>query len=120
MEVDYQRALGLALPKSPLEHLCEAEIPIYYDGVEVTRRRVDFVIWDSVHTVLLEIKAAKAIRPEDVVACHLRGLRASWLRGPSCLRDPNAAYRHAISTRLIHSPSRKGAPPCNANIPSSS
>ena len=47
MEVDYQRALELALSKRGLEHMREAEIPIFFDGVEVTRRRVDFVIWDD-------------------------------------------------------------------------
>jgi GxxExxY protein len=71
MEVEYQRALVLALPKRSLEHLREAEIPITYDGVEVTRRRVDFVIWDAVATLLLEIKAAKAIKPEDREQCLL-------------------------------------------------
>jgi GxxExxY protein len=44
MEVDYQRALALALPKSGLQFQREVEIPIAYDGVVVTRRRVDFVI----------------------------------------------------------------------------
>ena len=59
MEVDYQRALELALAKrGQLEFLREAEIPIAFDTVEVTRRRVDFVVWDSTATVLLEIKAA--------------------------------------------------------------
>jgi len=47
MEVDYQRALELALRKRGLAYLREAEIPIAFDGVEVTRRRVDFVIWDD-------------------------------------------------------------------------
>jgi GxxExxY protein len=72
MEVDYQRALQLALSKrSQLEFLREAEIPIVFDGVEITRCRVDFVVWDAVATVLLEIKAAKAIRPEDFEQCLL-------------------------------------------------
>jgi GxxExxY protein len=65
MEVDYQRALELALAKRGLEFIREAEIPIMFDGVLVTRRRVDFVIWDSTATLLLEAKAAKAIQPED-------------------------------------------------------
>lgn len=66
MEVDYQRALEIELRKLGLGYIREAEIPIIYDGIEVTRRRVDFVIWDDTHTNLLETKAAKAIRPEDV------------------------------------------------------
>jgi GxxExxY protein len=69
MEVDYQRALELA--KRGLEFIREAEIPIFFDGVEVTRRRVDFVIWDDQSTLLLETKAAKAVRPEDYEQCLL-------------------------------------------------
>lgn len=71
MEVDYQRALEIELRKLGLEYIREAEIPICYDGIEVTRRRVDFVIWDDTHTNLLETKAAKAFRPEDVEQCQL-------------------------------------------------
>ena len=71
MEVDYQRALEIELRKLLLEYIREAEIPIVYDGIEVTRRRVDFVIWDDTHTLLLETKAAKEMRPEDVEQCQL-------------------------------------------------
>ena len=71
MEVDYQRALAIELPKHGLEHIREADIPITYDGIVITRRRADFVIWDATHTTLLETKAAKAIRPEDVEQCQL-------------------------------------------------
>jgi len=71
MEVDYQRALEIELRKLGLEYIREAEIPIMYDGIEVTRRRVDFVIWDDTHTNLLETKAAKEIRPEDIEQCQL-------------------------------------------------
>jgi len=81
MEVDYQRALELALAKRGLEFIREAEIPITFDGIEVTRRRVDFVIWDDVHTLLLETKAAQAIKPEDQEQCLLSGspaLRVKW------------------------------------------
>ena len=44
MEMDYQRALELALPRRGLQYQREVEIPIAYDGVIVTRRRVDFVV----------------------------------------------------------------------------
>jgi GxxExxY protein len=71
MEVDYQRALEIALAKSGLEFIREAEVPIFFDGVEITRRRVDFVIWDDQATLLLEVKAARAIRPEDSEQCLL-------------------------------------------------
>ena len=71
MEVDYQRALELELRLRGLEYLREAEIPICYNGIEITRRRVDFVIWDASHTVLLEVKAAKETRFEDCEQCLL-------------------------------------------------
>ena len=66
MEVDYQRALEIALPKFGVQHEREVEIPLVYDGVTVTKRRVDFKCWDAQDMLLLETKAAQAIRPEDV------------------------------------------------------
>ena len=65
MEVDYQRALEIAFPKFGVQFQREVEIPIVYDGVTVTKRRVDFVCWDETDRLLLETKAAQAIRPED-------------------------------------------------------
>ena len=44
MEVDYQRALEIALSKRRLSWQREVEIPIAYDGIVVTKRRIDFVI----------------------------------------------------------------------------
>ena len=43
MEVDYQRALEIAFSKFGVQFQREVEIPIAYDGVVVTKRRVDFV-----------------------------------------------------------------------------
>ena len=71
MEVDYQRALVMALPKRGLQYRREVEIPIAYDGVVVTKRRVDFVIWDATGELLLETKARSVILPEDVEQCLL-------------------------------------------------
>lgn len=72
MEVDYQRALELALPKHGLYFQREVEIPIAYDGVIVTRRRVDFVIWDDAHNeLIMETKARSEILPEDIEQCLL-------------------------------------------------
>ncbi len=71
MEVDYQRALALALKKRGLEFERESKIPIEYDGQVITRRRVDFVIWGEQGEMLLEIKACSEIRPEDVEQCLL-------------------------------------------------
>ncbi len=71
MEVDYQRALALALPKWGLQFQREVEIPIAYDGVVVTKRRVDFVVWNEADELLLETKAKSVILPEDVEQCLL-------------------------------------------------
>ena len=71
MEVDYQRALELALPKRGLQFQRELEIALAYDGVVVTKRRVDFLIWDDSAELLLETKARSRILPEDVEQCLL-------------------------------------------------
>ena len=70
-EIDYQRALALALPERSLQFQREVEIAIRYDGVVVTKRRVDFLIWDDTGELLLETKARSEILPEDVEQCLL-------------------------------------------------
>ena len=71
MEVDYQRALEIALSKRGLGWLREVEIPITYDEVIVTRRRVDFLIEEGEDQLILETKASSAIKPEDIEQCLL-------------------------------------------------
>lgn len=71
MEVDYQCALALALRKCDLWFQREVKIPIAYDGVVVTKRRVDFVIGNDEHELLLETKARSTILPEDIEQCLL-------------------------------------------------
>ena len=71
MEVDYQRALALELGKRGIQFQREFEIPIRHDGVIVTNRRVDFLIWDQTNEMLLETKARKAILDEDIEQCLL-------------------------------------------------
>ena len=71
MEVDYQRALVIALKKLGLECEREVKIPIAYDGVVVTNRRVDFVIRQGADELLLETKAASVIKAEDAEQCLL-------------------------------------------------
>jgi GxxExxY protein len=73
-EIDYQRALELALAKRGLGFEREVEIPIAFDGVVVTRRRVDFVVWrdrPENDELILETKARSAILDEDVEQCLL-------------------------------------------------
>jgi GxxExxY protein len=65
-EDDYQRALAIALEKRGIRFEREAEIPVAYEGVEITQRRVDFRIWDDQVEMLLEVKATKMFQPKDM------------------------------------------------------
>jgi GxxExxY protein len=60
-EVIYQRALVIALSKAGLHFARELEIPIYYDGMNIGTRRVNFLVEES---VMVEIKAV--VNLEDV------------------------------------------------------
>jgi GxxExxY protein len=99
-EVDYQRALALALPKRSLRYQREVEIPIAYDGVVVTRRRVDFVVWNDSGELLLETKARSEILPEDVEQCLLYLHQGRY---QLCLLI-NFGERPLGIRRLVHTP----------------
>lgn len=71
MEVDYQRALELALGKRGLAFEREVEVPSAYDGVVVTKRRVDFVVRDAGGELLLETRARSVMLPGDAEQCLL-------------------------------------------------
>lgn len=71
MEVDYQRALEIALSKSGLTWEREVDVPVIFDGVVVTKRRVDFVVRSDSDELILETKARSQILPEDVEQCLL-------------------------------------------------
>jgi len=100
MEVDYQRALEIALSKRGLDWQREVEIPISYDGVVVTRRRVDFLIEDGADQLIMETKAASQIKPEDVEQCllylHQGGYRLCLL--------VNFGQKPLAVRRFIHTP----------------
>ena len=53
-EVIYQRALAIEMKNKNLQFMRELEIPIYYQDIEVGRRRVDFLVDDK---ILVELKA---------------------------------------------------------------
>ena len=59
-EVVYQRALAMELAAAGVEFAREEDIQLYYKGVKLDFRRVDFVIGDCV----VEIKARKELLPE--------------------------------------------------------
>jgi len=60
-EVIYQRALDIEFPKWELSAQRELEMSIFYDGFEIGKRRVDFLVEQK---VMVEIKALTAL--EDV------------------------------------------------------
>lgn len=60
-EVIYQRCLAIELEEAGIGYEREKEIPIFYKGIDVGLRRVDFLIEDQ---VMVELKAV--IQMEDV------------------------------------------------------
>lgn len=60
-EVIYQRALAIEMEKQGLCYKREMEMSIYYDGIDIGTRRVDFFVEDI---IMLELKAL--IKIEDV------------------------------------------------------
>jgi GxxExxY protein len=104
MEVDYQRALEIALSKRGLSWQREVEIPIAYDGVLVTKRRVDFLIEDGKDQLIMETKAVSEIKPEDVEQCllylHQGGYRLCLL--------VNFGEKPLAVRRFVHTPQEGG------------
>lgn len=60
-EVIYQRCLAIEMEKCGLDFSREVNMPIYYDGLEVGSRRVDFLVENL---IMLELKAVSKL--EDV------------------------------------------------------
>ena len=60
-EVIYQRCLAIEMEKQGLGFMREQEMPIFYEGIEVGTRRVDFLVEDQ---VMVELKALSQL--EDV------------------------------------------------------
>lgn len=60
-EVIYQRALAIEMTKQGLGYQREMTMNIYYDGVDIGTRRVDFFVEEC---IMVEIKAV--IQLEDV------------------------------------------------------
>lgn len=57
-EIIYHRCLEIEFRKSGLKYKTEFEIPVFYDNIEVGKRRADFIVDD---VVLLEIKALQRL-----------------------------------------------------------
>lgn len=104
MEVDYQRALEIALSKRGLSWKREVEIPIVYEEVVVTRRRVDFVIEDGQDLLIMETKAASEVKPEDVEQCLLYLHQGGY---PLCLLV-NFGEKPLKPRRFVHTMKKEG------------
>lgn len=99
-EIDYQRALELALPERGLGFEREVEIPLLFNGKVIAKRRVDFVISDDHDSLLLETKARSTLLPEDAEQCLL------YLRNSSkhlCLLV-NFGEKPLGIRRFVHTP----------------
>ena len=53
-EVIYQRAMAIEMEKQGLKSSREVEMPIFYDGIEIGIRRVDFLVEEKIP---VELKA---------------------------------------------------------------
>ena len=60
-EVIYQKALAIEMEKQGLSFKREMEMTIFYEGIDIGTRRVDFFVED---TIMVELKAL--IKLEDV------------------------------------------------------
>lgn len=59
-EVIYQRSLAVEMEREGLIFAREIEVPLYYKGVDVGSRRVDFLVEEA---VLVELKALHELTP---------------------------------------------------------
>jgi GxxExxY protein len=57
-EVIYQRALAIEMEKQGLVFGREIEMTIFYDGIDIGTRRVDFFVEDK---IMVELKAVSAL-----------------------------------------------------------
>ena len=57
-EVIYQRALSIEMEKQGLGFGREMEMTIFYDGIEIGTRRVDFFVQDK---IMVELKAVSGL-----------------------------------------------------------
>jgi GxxExxY protein len=57
-EVIYQRALAVEMGKNLLDYCREMEMTIYYDGIDIGTRRVDFFVEQK---IMVELKAVSAL-----------------------------------------------------------
>ena len=62
-EVIYQRALAVEMERQGLSFAREMEMVVFYEGVEIGTRRVDFFVEDK---VMVELKALSALNDSHI------------------------------------------------------
>ena len=93
-EVVYQRALARQFPLHNLEYSREVEIDLFYKGVQIGKRRVDFVVEDC----LVEIKAKRELEDVDIIQT-LSYLKASGFKVALLV---NFGGKRVQIKRLVH------------------
>jgi GxxExxY protein len=109
-EVIYQRALAIELAQQKLHFSREHEMQIYYKGVEIGTRRVDFFVEGK---VMVELKAV--IQLEDVhLAQAINYLEAYGLEVGLLI---NFGSRSMQFKRVMKPPKNQPKPPSVQSLP---
>ncbi|CAD5252708.1 MULTISPECIES: GxxExxY protein [unclassified Imperialibacter] len=66
-EVIYQRALAIEMEKQGLGYAREMEMTIYYEGIDIGTRRVDFFVEDK---IMVELKAVIDLNDNHLNQCR--------------------------------------------------
>jgi GxxExxY protein len=75
-EVIYQRALAIEMEKQGLGYAREMEMTIYYEGIDIGTRRVDFFVEDK---IMVELKAAIEFNDNHLNQCRSYNLPVGLL-----------------------------------------
>lgn len=66
-EVIYQRALAIEFMKQGLAFEREMEMPIYYEGIDIGTRRVDFFVENAVMVELKALEKLEAVHKAQAI-----------------------------------------------------
>ena len=108
-EVIYQRCLAIEMEKQGLDFVREQEIPIFYEGIEVGTRRVDFLVKGK---VMVELKAL--IKLEDVHLAQGLNYLTAYNLDIGLLINFGAK---SLEVKRLYRKSRKISNPDNLKIP---
>ncbi len=101
-EVIYQRCLAIEMEREGLSFQREQEHPIYYDGIEVGKRRADFVVEDS---VIVELKAL--VNLEDVHLAQAKNYVVAYDKPIGLLINFGATslqFKKVFNSKISHNP----------------